>query len=130
MQCLRDYGNEVSIPLLELLLYIFLDALDHMLALIYNAYSMMALILESVPTFEDTWIECLGDFTRYQMAVEKADLSDRKVCAGVARYWYNKAADKRPKVSKIQHYLGLLIRPNSSAILLLYQISSVYATLS
>ena len=33
--------------------------LDHMLVFIYLAYSMMALLYETVPTFEDTWIECL-----------------------------------------------------------------------
>ncbi|TDZ38627.1 hypothetical protein C8035_v005804 [Colletotrichum spinosum] len=29
-------------------------------------YSMMALLYETVPTFEDTWIECLGDLGRYR----------------------------------------------------------------
>ncbi|KAF5512521.1 hypothetical protein CGCA056_v012175 [Colletotrichum aenigma] len=29
-------------------------------------YSMMALLHETVPTFEDTWIECLGDLGRYR----------------------------------------------------------------
>jgi hypothetical protein len=32
-------------------------ALDHMLAFIYMAYSMVALLYETVPAFEDTWIE-------------------------------------------------------------------------
>ena len=36
-------------------------SLEHMLAFIYIAYSMMALLLETVSTFEDTWIECLGN---------------------------------------------------------------------
>ena len=31
---------------------------------------MMALLLETVPVFEDTWIECLGDLARYRMAIE------------------------------------------------------------
>jgi hypothetical protein len=34
------------------------DSLDHMLAFVYLTYSMMAL-KESVPSFEETWIECL-----------------------------------------------------------------------
>jgi hypothetical protein len=32
-----------------------------MLAFIYLAYHMMALLDETVPAFEDTWIEVLGD---------------------------------------------------------------------
>jgi len=97
---------------LELLRHRLPESLDHMLAFIYTAYSMMALLMESVPTFEDTWIECLGDLARYRMAVEEADLRDREVWAGVARYWYNKAADKSPNVGRIQHHLAVLARPN------------------
>jgi hypothetical protein len=97
---------------LELLRHRLPDALDHMLAFIYTAYSMMALLMESVPAFEDTWIECLGDLARYRMAVEEADLRDREVWAGVARYWYNKAADKSSKMGRIQHHLAVLARPN------------------
>ncbi|EAS30483.3 uncharacterized protein CIMG_05962 [Coccidioides immitis RS] len=97
---------------LELLRHRLPEVLDHMLAFIYTAYSMMALLLESVPSFEDTWIECLGDLARYKMAVEESDLRDREVWAGVARYWYNKAADKSPMVGRIQHHLAVLARPN------------------
>ncbi|KAK4182138.1 hypothetical protein QBC35DRAFT_518994 [Podospora australis] len=35
-----------------------------MLAFIYLAYPIMALLYETVPAFEDTWIECLGDLAR------------------------------------------------------------------
>lgn len=42
-----------------------------MLAFIYLAYQMMALLLETVPSFTDTWIECLGDLARYRMAIEE-----------------------------------------------------------
>ena len=45
---------------LELLRYRLPDSLDHMLAF-YLAYSMMALLVESVPSFEETWIEYLED---------------------------------------------------------------------
>ncbi|KAL1999539.1 hypothetical protein VTN02DRAFT_4376 [Thermoascus thermophilus] len=97
---------------LELLRHRLPDSLEHMLTFIYLAYSMMTLLLESVPTFEETWIECLGDLARYRMAVEEADMRDREVWAGVARYWYNKAADKSPDVGRIQHHLAVLARPN------------------
>lgn len=55
------------------------DSLDHMLAFVYLTYSMMALLMESVPSFEETWIECLGDLARYRMTIEEADLRDREV---------------------------------------------------
>ena len=42
------------------------ESLEHMLAFIYIAYSMMALLYETVSTFEDTWIECLGNSLRLQ----------------------------------------------------------------
>jgi hypothetical protein len=86
---------------LELLRHRLPDSLDHMLAFVYLAYSMMAPLMESVPSFEETWIECLGDLARYRMAIKEADLRDRKVWSGVARMWYNKAANKSPNVGRI-----------------------------
>ena len=65
-----------------------------MLAFIYLAYLMMALLYETVPLFEDTWIECLGDLGRYRMAIEDDDIRDREVWTGVTRHWYLKASDK------------------------------------
>ena len=81
-------------------------------AFVYLVYSMMALLMESVPSFGETWIECLGDLARYRMAIEETDLRDREVWSGVARMWYNKAADKSPNVGRIQHHLAVLARPN------------------
>lgn len=48
---------------LEVLRHRLPDTLEHMLAFLYIAYSMMALLYETVSTFEDTWIECLGNFS-------------------------------------------------------------------
>jgi hypothetical protein len=45
---------------LELLRRRLPETIDYMLAFIYLAYQMMALLYETVPAFEDTWIECLG----------------------------------------------------------------------
>jgi hypothetical protein len=86
---------------LELLRHRLPDSFDHILAFIYLAYSMMALLKKSVPVFENTWIEYLGDFARYRMAIEDEDLRDREVWSRVARYWYNKAADKSPRIGRI-----------------------------
>ena len=49
---------------LEVLRHRLPESLEHMLAFIYIAYSMMALLYETVATFEDTWIECLGNIPR------------------------------------------------------------------
>ena len=97
---------------LELLRHRLPGSLDHMLTFIYLAYSMMTLLMETVPAFEETWIECLGDLSRYRMAVEEVDLRDREVWAGVARNWYNQAADRNPDVGRIQHHLAVLARPD------------------
>ena len=58
---------------LEVLRHRLPESRDHMLAFIYIAYSMMALLYETVPAFENTWVECLGDLGRYRMAVEADD---------------------------------------------------------
>jgi hypothetical protein len=97
---------------LELLRHRLLDSLDHMLSFLYLAYFMMALLTESVPNFEETWIECFGDLARYRMAIEEADLHDREIWSGVARIWYDKAAGRSPNVRRIQHHLDVLARPN------------------
>ena len=117
---------------LELLRVRLPHALEHMLTFIYIAYSMMALckfratgfcptiyissidfvVYETVPAFEDTWVECLGDLGRYRMAIEDDDIRDRDVWAGVARFWYSKATDKTPYVGRLFHHLAILARPN------------------
>jgi hypothetical protein len=83
-----------------------------MLNFVYLAYHMMALLMESVPAFYETWIECLGDLARYRMAIEESDMRDRETWSNVARMWYNRAADKSPSVGRIQHHLAVLARPN------------------
>lgn len=72
----------------------------------------MALLYETVPAFEDTWIECLGDLGRYRMAIEDDDVRDREVWTNVARSWYSKAADKKPMVGRLYHHIAILARPN------------------
>ncbi len=105
---------------LELLRQQLPDSYDHMLAFVYIAYSMMALLMESVPSFLETWIECLGDLARYRMAIEEVDMRDREIWSNVARMWYNKAADRSPNVGRIQHHLAVLARPNIVMQLFLY----------
>jgi hypothetical protein len=98
---------------LELLRHRLPGSLEHMLTFIYLAYSMMALLYETVPAFEDTWIECLGDLGRYRMAIEDEDIRDREVWTSVSRQWYKKASDKAPTTGRLYHHLAILARPNA-----------------
>jgi hypothetical protein len=97
---------------LELLRHRLPDSLDHMLTFVYLACLMMALLMESVPSFVETWIEFLMDLGRYRIAIEEVDLRDREIWSGCAKMWYEKAADKSPNVGRIQHRLAVLARPN------------------
>ncbi|KXJ85207.1 hypothetical protein Micbo1qcDRAFT_128412, partial [Microdochium bolleyi] len=98
---------------LELLLHRLPASLEHMLTFIYLAYSMMALLYETVPAFEDTWIECLGGLSRYRMAIEDDDIRDREIWTAVSRHWYSKASDKAPSTGRLYHHLAILARPNA-----------------
>ncbi|KAJ3561129.1 hypothetical protein NPX13_g9063 [Xylaria arbuscula] len=105
---------------LELLRHRLPGSLEHMLTFIYLAYSTMALLYETVPAFEDTWIECLGDLGRYRMAIEDEDMRDREVWTSVSRYWYSKASDKAPTTGRLYHHLAILARPNALQQLFFY----------
>lgn len=105
---------------LEVLRHRLPGSLEHMLAFIYIAYNMMALLFETVPSFEDTWIECLGDLGRYRMAIEDDEPRDREIWSNVARYWYSKASDKSPITGRLYHHLAILARPNTLEHLSLY----------
>jgi hypothetical protein len=41
-------------------------------------YSIMPLLYETVPAFENTWIECCGDLGRYSMAIEDGNIRARE----------------------------------------------------
>ena len=105
---------------LEVLHHRLPESLEHMLAFIYIAYSMMALLYETVPAFKDTWIDRLGVLGRYRMAIEDDDRKDREVWSNVARFWYNKAAENSPRVGRLYHHLAILARPYSLEQLSLY----------
>ena len=73
---------------------------EYMRTFIHFAYHMMALLFETVPSFEETWIECLGDLGRYRMAIEDDDPRERDIWAGISQYWYRMAADRAPGVGR------------------------------
>jgi hypothetical protein len=87
------------------------ESQEYMLAFIYLAYQMMSLLLETVPNFTDTWIECLGDLARYRMAIEE-DREIHTIWGGVAGRWYAMAADRHPVVGRLYHHSGILERPS------------------
>ncbi|KAL8369532.1 hypothetical protein RB595_000049 [Gaeumannomyces hyphopodioides] len=97
---------------LQLLRHRLPSSSEYMLRFIYYAYSIMALLYETVPALEDTWIECLGDLSRYRMAIEEDDIHDRNVWTVVSRSWYSKASDKTPTTGRLHHHLAILARPN------------------
>ena len=97
---------------LELLRHRLPTSLDHMLTFIYMAYSMVGLLYETVPAFQDTWIECLGDLGRYRMAIENDDRGLREVWTSVSRHWYSQRSDKAPTVGRLYHHLAILARPS------------------
>lgn len=105
---------------LEVLRHHLPHSLDYMVAFIYIAYQMVALLLETVPSFKTTWIECLGDLARYRMAIEDDDRENREVWTAVARSWYSKAADYRPGIGRLYHHLAILARPYALQQLYLY----------
>ena len=96
------------------------ESLEHMLCFIYLAYSMVALLYETVEAFKNSWIECLGDLARYRMAVEDENPRDREIWSANARSWYLQAADKSPLVGRLYHHLGILARTNALDQLHLY----------
>lgn len=63
------------------------NSLDYMLEFIYLTYQMMALLYETVPAFEVTWIQCLGDLGGYRMAIEDEDIRIKEIWVDVARSW-------------------------------------------
>ena len=105
---------------LELLRHRLPNSMEYMLSFIYIAYQMMALLYETVPSFEDTWIECLGDLARYRMAIEDEDPVDRDIWTGVARFWYSKTVDKNPGTGRLYHHLAILARRYALQQLALY----------
>ena len=104
---------------LEVLRHRLSESLDYMLAFLYLAYSMMALLYETVPAFEDTWTKCLGDLAQYRMVIEDDDFGDDD-WGDVARFWYEKAAEENPGVGRLHHHLAVLARQDSVLQLNLY----------
>ncbi|KAI9723550.1 MAG: hypothetical protein M1828_004146 [Chrysothrix sp. TS-e1954] len=110
---------------LELLRSLLPSSLEYMLSFLYMAYQMVALLYETVPNFEETWMECLGDLARYRMAIEERDRDARENWTEMARFWYTKVMDLNPKVGRLHHHIAILSRHHA-----LQQLSSYCRSLT
>lgn len=129
---LRRFAREYAMPartwrhgihsFLEFLRYRLPDSRGHILEFIYLAYSMMAHLYETVPTFEDTWIEGLGDLGRYRMSIEDEVIRACQTWTAVSRHWYAVATEKSqpPPTGRLHHHLAILARPNAAQQLFYY----------
>ncbi|PYI28802.1 hypothetical protein BP00DRAFT_250831 [Aspergillus indologenus CBS 114.80] len=95
---------------LEMMRHQLPESLEYMLGFIQDVYKTMASMVSEFPAYEETWLECLGDLSRYRMAAETTDTEDRRLWARIAMTWYNRAADRNPDMGKFQHHLGVMAR--------------------
>lgn len=86
------------------------QSLEYMLAFIYKSYNMLTVLLETVPVFEDTWIECLGDLARYRWSLHQDCSKEQTEWGRIARSWYQKKAMRSPHIGRLYHRLAILAR--------------------
>lgn len=53
--------------------------LEYMSAFLYPAYQMMAILYETVPAFDDTWIERLGGLEQYKMVIGDGETDFKEI---------------------------------------------------
>ncbi|KAH8168360.1 est1 DNA/RNA binding domain-containing protein [Sarocladium implicatum] len=73
----------------------------------------MALLHEPVQAFDETWVECLGDLSRYRIAIKDEDTNNQEIWTSFSRHWYTKASEKLPFPGRLYHHLAILARPNA-----------------
>lgn len=93
-------------PFLDLLRQRVPELLKHMLAVIYLAYAMMALLYETVLILANIWIECLGDHGRYDMPIEGDNIRYNDIRADICRNRNPKAPDKA-NIGRIHHHFAI-----------------------
>ncbi|KAF8852975.1 hypothetical protein BDZ45DRAFT_694644 [Acephala macrosclerotiorum] len=72
------------------------NSLEHMLSFIYFAYSMMALLYETVPTFEPTWMEYLKRLS-YWRATIGGDDREKRIWDSVTQHWTQQLVQNHPE---------------------------------
>ncbi|KAI9736715.1 MAG: hypothetical protein M1834_000919 [Cirrosporium novae-zelandiae] len=96
---------------LEVLRHRLPESYDHMVFFIFSAYSIITVLYEAVPTYENIWMEWLGDLGRYRMAIEDSDVREHKKWTKISRFWYSKIIGKNPNIGRLYHHLAILARP-------------------
>jgi hypothetical protein len=100
--------------LLELLKQRLPASHEHMVAFIYLAYSMLAMLHETIPRLEETWVKYLGYLGRYRMTIEDDEIINKEVWTGITRHWYAKVFEGLPTTRGLYHRLALSAPPNLS----------------
>lgn len=101
---------------LELLRHRLPGSSEYMSSSIDSVYGMMALLHETVPAFEDTWAECLGDLSHYTMPIEGDDAHDRNVWMAVSQSRHSNAPGKPPARGRQRHHRAIPNRPNMAPV--------------
>jgi len=85
---------------------------EHMIAFIYLAYSLLAMLYETIPRFEETWMKYLGHLGRYRMSLEDDEIINKEVWTGITSHWYAKAFEGLPKTGGLYHRFPPCAPPN------------------
>ncbi|KKZ60803.1 hypothetical protein EMCG_04520 [[Emmonsia] crescens] len=78
---------------------------EHMIRFIHHAYDMMIGFVETVPRFKEAWFEVLGILGWSRMAIEDEE-KNRKLWAGVARYWFQKGLEENHGIGVLHCHLA------------------------
>jgi hypothetical protein len=73
-------------------------------------YKQLPREYETVPSHEDTWIECLGNLGRYRMAIKDDNIRDRDVWTVGSPHWHSKASEVTPTMDRLYHRLAIFAR--------------------
>lgn len=102
------YGIHAFMEVLQMMLYD--NSKEFMLRFAISAYSMLVLLVESVPTYSDIFRECLGDVSRYRMMIVDVDPEEHTIWAGIAQSWYFQLSNRKYTEGRIQHHLAVLAK--------------------
>ncbi|KKA28734.1 hypothetical protein TD95_005423 [Thielaviopsis punctulata] len=93
---------------------------EYLLSFLYFVYGIVGMLYETVPSRSRIWTECLGDLSRYRMAIENQDEDLRQIWCNFSKSWYRATIDMAPTVGRLYHHMAILSRPNLLAQLFFY----------
>jgi hypothetical protein len=106
---LSRYWRNGIVQLLEHLRLRLPSTEAHMESFIFMAYTLTGVLLQDVPTFQRTWMECLGGLAQYLYEVEEIDLERKDHWKDLASQWYWKAIYLDGGTEgRLFHHLGTL----------------------